>query len=176
VKSIKNNFFGKTKEYDNVINYMPSAFACHEMIYKDDKGNELVPSTPITSAIIDNTILQQKLQFDFYAQNSGKANETWGWLQLLDSGKQCRMYKQTQKKMNETRPYGSATTEQHIMAEVNYAGLVNGTLKVVKKMEDVATWFPGKEQNISSFISSNKLKAKQDKDWAKLSQFINSMP
>jgi hypothetical protein len=142
-----------------------------ELMYKTLKGEELVPALPMGSVLLDNPYTMRKAQFDFFDKTA--QNAPWGWMLLLESGKQGKLYKRITKKVQETQPYGSASIEQHISDVDSYCIAINKQLIPVKKMEEAAALFPEKEKALLQFISTKKLKAKQEADWILLMQFVN---
>lgn len=137
-----------------------------ELYYMDDKGKELVLTSPVDYVIMNNTTIPSTVQFEFFPKAS--EGQPWGWLQLLAKGTKTMVYKKHLKTMEETTPYGSASKEQKILTNYQYYALNNGTWTRLKKMEDVAEINPEKKEEVLAIIKGNKLKWKDDKDWAKL--------
>lgn len=141
-----------------------------ELYYMDDKGKELVLTSPVDYVTVSNPNIPATVQFEFFPKAA--EGQPWGWIQLLAKGTQTVLYKRQWKTMEETTPYGSATKEQKILDHYQYYALSNGTWIKLKKMEDVADINPEKKEEVLALIKSNKLKSKDDNDWAKLAAVL----
>jgi hypothetical protein len=141
-----------------------------ELYYMDDKGKELVLTSPVDYVIVSNPTIPATVQFEFFPKAAEA--QPWGWIQLLTKGTKVAVYKRHMKTMEETTPYGSATKEQKILTNYQYYALSKGTWIKLKKMEDVADINPEKRDEVLALIKSYKLKWKDDKDWAKLAAVL----
>jgi len=141
-----------------------------ELYYLDDKGKELVLTSPVDYVIVSNPSIPATVQFEFFPKAS--EGQPWGWIQILVKGTNIVVYKKHVKTLEETTPYGSATKEQKILTNYQYYALNNGIWTRVKKMEDVAALNPARKDEILAYIKSNKLKSKDDNDWAKLAAVL----
>ena len=83
------------------------------------------------------------------------------------------MYKKLTKVITETKPYGSATTEQVIHTSSRYFILYNNQLIRIKKFRDLADILSDKKTEVLSFITSNKLNGKSDEDYNSLLSYYN---
>jgi hypothetical protein len=137
-----------------------------ELYFMNDKGKELVLTNPVDYVIVSNPSIPATVYFEFLPKSA--EGEPWGWIQLLQKGSSMSVYKRHVKTLEETTPYGSATKQQKILTNYQYYVLHKGAYTRVKKIEDVAEINPEKKDEMLAFIKSNKLKSKDDKDWAKL--------
>lgn len=145
--------------------------ADQELYFLTAEGKELVLTQPVDFVELNNATGSQKLQFDFFVKQDD-AEKPWGWLQLLASGSSVKLYKRHVKVLDETTPYGSATVEQKIHANFHYYAWKNGEWTRLKKIEDVAEMEGVKKAEILDLIKKNKLKTKEDADWAQLGSLL----
>jgi len=81
---------------------------------------------------------------------------------------------QTLKKIHETIPYGTATTEQEILT-INYYFLQMNNNFARFKWEDWQDPFKDKKDQLAQFIKTNHLKGKTTEDYTKLVEYYNTL-
>lgn len=141
--------------------------------YKNDNGEELVATTPIRSVLLYDATSDKTLQFDHSDFITTTKPET-GWYQLLDTGA-AWLYKRHLKIIREEKPYGSATTEQHITTSYNYYVLINSVFTPIKKIKSLPDILSDKKAELLEYINLNSLTGKTDKDYSSLIAYYNSL-
>ena len=160
------------KEYKNIpvrLNLLET-----QVNYLNDKHIEMIASTPVKEVVIWDTIFNNDHRFIFsdYIESSQKPERDF--YELLQSGK-AELYKQYKKAILESKPYGSATVEQTIKTDTRYYLLVNGQWTRVKKLKDLATVFPDKNDEILKFINDKKLSGDNEVNFKAVVFYYNSL-
>ena len=146
----------------------------NEVYYLNDKGQELLATTPLSNITITNNTVGITFQFDYFPRpEPGYNNLPWGWMELLETGKQITLYKKHTKELAELKPYGSATYEQRIATVYAYFVVYQKQMHAIKSFEDLIALMPSQSADLQNFIKQNKLKFKQEKDIERLTIFIN---
>jgi len=96
------------------------------------------------------------------------------WLLQLADGK-AGLYKLEKKQLNESRPYGSATTEQRITSINSFYVLFNNQLTRVKKTSDIPDILTSQKAALLDYIKSNRLGQKDEKDMVQLVNYFNTL-
>ena len=147
----------------------------NEVYYLDPSGKEMIATTPLQRIILIDTMHNLHYifinSFSIPATNPDAEN---GWYQLLDNGK-ASIYKKLTKVITETRPYGSATTEQVINTSSRYFILYNNQLIRIKKFRDLPDILTDKKTEVQYFINANKLTGKGDEDYNMVVTYYNDM-
>ena len=146
----------------------------NEVNYKDANGQEMVTSSPIKYVILTDSSIGEKYEFALGDQmkNADKALART-WFQVLVNGK-VSLCMQTLKKIHETIPYGTATTEQEILT-INYYFLQMNNNFARFKWEDWQDPFKDKKDQLAQFIKTNHLKGKTTEDYTKLVEYYNTL-
>ena len=92
----------------------------------------------------------------------------------VDKGK-TTIYKLIIKNMTESKPYGSATTEQRISTTGQYFIYHHSTFTRVKKIKEIPDLLGDKKNELGDYISSGKLSGKSDMDYAELVAYYNKL-
>lgn len=145
----------------------------NEVHFRDQRGNEMIATTPIQRIVLIDSAAQELYNFisgDFIQAN-GRVK---GWYQLLSEGK-ATLLKKFEKRMQETRPYGSATVEQTIVTASRYYILYNGNFTEIKKLKELPDILVDKKQEVGQFIKSNNLSGKTDSDFMLLVNYYNGL-
>jgi hypothetical protein len=141
--------------------------------YLDTKGDEMIVDAPVKQVVINDTL--QQLVFTFrHASEIVTGTTENAYYQLLRAGEPA-VYKKINKQINETKPYGSATTEQRIVTTIEYYIFRNGELHRIKKIREVADLLSDKRSQLLQYISKNKLYGKADEDYTSLLEYYQSL-
>ncbi|HEV8285509.1 MAG TPA: hypothetical protein VGQ09_14440 [Chitinophagaceae bacterium] len=145
----------------------------NEVHYQDQKGNEMIATAPIQKVVLFDSVTQQVFNFinSAYLQTNNRVN---GWYQILSEGK-VSLFKQIDKQMHETKPYGSATIEQSIITVFHYYVLYNGRFTEIKKIKELPEIFSDKKQDIAQYIKSKSLSGKTDDDFEMVINYFNGL-
>jgi hypothetical protein len=145
----------------------------NEVHFQDQKGNEMIATTPIQKVILVDSISQQAYNFvnGEYMPAIGKIK---GWYQLLSEGN-AMLFKKINKQMQEVKSYGSATVEQSIVTSPRYYVLYKLNFTEIKKIKDLADVFADKKQEVSQFVKNNNLSGKTDNDFITVISYYNSL-
>jgi len=141
--------------------------------FKDQKGEMMICTEPVKRVVLVDTPSGVSNTFIHSSFLPPLAEVKNSWLLELANGK-ASLYKLTKKLINEVRPYGSATNEQHILPSYSYYLLQNNTLTRVKKTSDIIDLLPDKKSELQDFAKSNKLSNKWD-DMTKLVFYYNTL-
>ena len=160
------------KEYKNIlvrINLLEM-----QVNYMDDKQIELVASSPIKEVVLWDTVNGK--DYRFVSSNFIDATEKpeKDFYELLKVGK-AELYKQYKKKLNEFRPYGSATEEQRIQTETRLFVLKDKQWTKVKKLKELTALLKDKETEISKFISDNQISGDSQANLERVIAHYNSL-
>lgn len=100
---------------------------------------------------------------------SGKA-----YFEVLADGK-MQFLKRTIKQILDSKEYNSATTNRNIVESSKYYFFYNGNIIITKRdKKSILSSFPDKQAELSTYVSSNNLNFKDEKDIIKLVDFYNS--
>jgi hypothetical protein len=159
------------REYPGV--YLKLDLFDNEVHYRDTKGNELTAVTPIWKVVLFDTAAQKIFTFinGSGIQTSSRAN---GWYEILVEGK-ASLFNKIEKRLDEKRPYGSATIEQSIISTPHYFILHNGTLTEVKKIKDIPDILAEKKAAVAEFTKEKNLSGRGQEDLASVIAYFNSL-
>ena len=147
----------------------------NELYYLDPNGKEMIATTPLQRVILIDTI--HNLHYIFmnsFAIPATSPDAENGWYQLMNNGR-ASIYKKLTKVITETKPYGSATTEQIIRTSSRYFILYNNQLVRIKKFKDLPDILTDKKAEVQTFINNNKLTGKTDEDYNMVVSYYNDM-
>ena len=169
---MKGNVIIEESEYRNIflrVNLLETSLE-----FMDTKGDAMVCTMPIKQVILKDSVkgVQYHFVHSSFLQENSEFRHSW-LLQIVPG--QTRLYKLDKKTINESRPYGSATTEQRILNSSSYYLLVNNELKRVKKTSDIPELLIAKKQELQDYIKVNKLSAKDEKDMVRLVNYYNTL-
>lgn len=160
------------KEYKNImvrLNLLES-----QVNYLDEKHTEMIATTPIKEVIIWDTINTKDHRFIFSDYIEATEKPEKDFYELVQSGK-AELYKQYKKRILESKPYGSATTEQSIRTEIKYYLLLEGKWTHLKKIKELPDLFPGKRSEIQKFINEKKLTADNHANFEAVVAYYNTL-
>jgi len=145
----------------------------NEVQYIGKGGSELIASTPLRSITLIDSV-KGKENFFVHSEYMSPAPPETGWYQLLTAGN-ATLYKRINKKITETKAYGSSVTEQNILTTEQYYVLTNGVYTKVKKMKELPELFANKSADLSNYISSRKLSGKSEQDYVDVVTQYNTL-
>jgi DNA-binding PadR family transcriptional regulator len=139
-----------------------------------DKQIEMIASTPIKEVVLWDTI--RKTDHRFISSNYIEATEKpeKDFYELLQSGK-AELYKQYKKRIQESRPYGSATIEQTIKTDLRFYVLLNKQWTKIKKLKDLPTILADKKVEIQKFINEKNLTADNEVSYDTVIEYYNTL-
>jgi hypothetical protein len=160
------------KEYKNLLVRINLLDA--QVHYIDDKQIEMIAGSPIKEVVLWDTINQKDYRFVFSAYIEATEKPEKGFYELLHAGK-AELYKQHEKKLSESRPYGSATVEQRVETITKYFVLCNKQWKQIKKLKDLTGLLNDKSTEISRFVTDNKISGDNEANFEKVIAHYNSL-
>jgi hypothetical protein len=140
-----------------------------------ENGKEYLATTKVKELIITDSLgwNYKFVRFDIPSK-SGNASST-EWYQWLTSGK-ASLYKEYRKKILETKPYGSPTTEQKIITRENYLIYFNNVFLEAKKLKDVPGILADKKAQLEEFLKNKDDKqASMDDRFKALVDYYNTL-
>ncbi len=143
--------------------------------YQDNKGQEMIASSPVWQVMLTDS--STGITYSFVHSSylgPGTNSQPNCWLLNLQTG-HVGLYKQLYKSISESRPYGSATTEQRIKTVTRYFILKDNHFKPVRKWQDLSELLADRKSDIHEYISSNQLKGKSESDYISLVKFYNEL-
>lgn len=160
------------KKYDSIS--LKIDLLADEVHYLDAKGNEYIADNRIREIWLTETATRKKYHFVHSSFIGSGTAAAAGWHQLLAEGP-AMLFKKSKKEIIETKPYGSATTEQSITTASKYFILKDNTFTPVKSLSVIAELLIDKKSELESYISTNRLKGKTDGDFIGLVSYYNSL-
>ena len=160
------------KEYKNImvrLNLLES-----QVNYIDEKQNEMIATTPVKEVVIWDTVNNKDHRFIFSNYIEAAEKPEKDFYELLHTGK-AELYKQYKKRIQENRPYGSATIEQSIKTDLRFYVLLNGQWTKLKKLKDLPTVLSDKKDEIQKFINDKKLTGDNQANYEAVISFYNNL-
>lgn len=160
------------KEYKNILvrlNLLES-----QVNYIDEKQTEMIATTPVKEVVIWDTLFENDHRFIFSAYIESTEKPEKDFYELLQAGK-AELYKQYKKRIQESRPYGSATIEQSIKTDLRFYVLLNGQWTKLKKLKDLPTVLSDKKDEVQKFITDKKLTADNEANYEAVVSFYNDL-
>ncbi len=171
-KWMRGNVFIDDTEYRNF--YLRVNILETTLEFMDRKGEQMICTMPIKQVLLMDSVNGTRYRFFHSSFLPGNSEIRQSWLLELVSGA-ATLFKLEKKQINEIRPYGSATTEQHILNTYSYFVFFNNELRRIKKFSDVTDFLSSKKEALEEFIKSSKLNAKSEKDLIRLIEHYNSL-
>ena len=147
----------------------------NELHYLDNKNAEYIATSPVKEVAISDALGNSYRFFhtDFITQPT--ANQKKGWVLLLAPGT-ASLYKSFTKVVSESKPYGSATTEQRMRTNESYLVLYNNSLMEIKKIKDAPSVLANKQKELEEFLKSkDDKKLSMDERFKALIDYYNSL-
>jgi hypothetical protein len=147
----------------------------NQIHYKDEKGNELITTTPIKEVVLTDA-LGNNYKFIYSSSLPETAsNLKKGWYLWLCSGT-ASLYKYYDKSITEHTPYNSATVEQKIKTSEKYLVLYNNAFMDVKKLKDAPAVLANKKAEVEDYLKNRDNKdLTMDDRFLKLIEYYNSL-
>ena len=140
-----------------------------------ENGKEYLTSTKLKEIDIVDSLGQNYKFVRFEIPSKTGKTATTEWYQWLTTGK-ASLYKEYQKKLLETKPYGSPTTEQKIITRENYLIYFNNTFLEAKKLKDVPSILANKKVELEAFLKDkDDKKASMDDRFKALVDYYNTL-
>ena len=155
-----NNVLARLNIVDNQLNY-----------FDEVKGIELTAVDPISEVRFKDSVSGEIRIFTRSIANC--AHTRPGWYEMLESGK-LSLYRQVIKKITETKPYGSATSEQRVETFFSYWIQAGEDCRAVKKISELANYIVEVDPELKSKLPQRKLYDKKEEDWIELAKLYNS--
>ncbi|HEU4575333.1 MAG TPA: hypothetical protein VFS36_10050 [Chitinophagaceae bacterium] len=149
--------------------------ASKKLLFKDSLGRELIATSPASevSFVNPSTAIQYRFMHSSAPGFPGDAAAP-GWYLVLAAGK-VSLYNKIEKEINETTPYGSATSEQNIITKNHYLLQKDSSLTTIKKLKDIIALLPDQKSRLINYVHAQKLSDKREADLAKLVAYYNSL-
>ena len=121
--------------------------------FLDASGNEMIATSPLKELILTDTLSGKSYHF---VHSSLFASPTikQGWYLVLAAGT-IGLYQYFSKMITETKPYGSATTEQHIITKDEYYLYHNTALHQIKKLKDLPAILTDRKKELEEFLNKH---------------------
>lgn len=160
------------KEYKNILvrlNLLES-----QVNYLGEKQVEMIATSPVREVVLWDTVnkIDHRFIFSSYIETTDKPEKAF--YELLQNGKK-ELYKQYKKTIQETRPYGSATTEQTIRTEARYYILTGGQWKRVKKLKELISLLSDKKNEVERFIKEKQIEGDNESNFQAIVSYYNSL-
>src|SRR4051812_13399266 len=147
----------------------------NELHYLDPKNTEFIATSPVREVAIDD-VPGNSYRFvhtGFIEQTTPIQKK--GWLLLMTSGT-ASLYKTFTKVISESKPYGSATTEQRMRTNESYLVYYNNTLMEIKKIKDAPSVLANKQTELEEFPKNkDDKKLSMDERFKALIDHYNSL-
>ncbi|TCD22112.1 hypothetical protein EZ456_18390 [Pedobacter psychrodurus] len=145
-----------------------------KLIFKHENGNLMYFAEPVT----EFELLNPELNISNKYINGLPAIDHFNsasYFKVIFSG-QTSLFKKTNKKIIESKQYGSAITNKSFNTTNSYFVLSNGNfLKITPTKKAILVLFPSKEQELNNYLKKEKIDFKQDSDLKKLFEYINKI-
>ena len=161
------------REYRNL--WLKLDLLANELHFKNDKGEELICSSPISkiSFTDPSTGNQYNFRYSAFIPELASSFKPDAWLQEWAQGR-ASLYTYHKKSISEIRPYGSATLEQRIMTtEVHYM-VVNGQSIRVKRVSDIVNALTDKKAELQEWLKKNEVDGKNPADLGRVVDAYNN--
>lgn len=147
----------------------------NEVDFKDDKGTEMMTTTPVRRIQFTDTTTGKQYLFVTGDQiPEADKEDAKTWLEVLVNDK-VSLCKKIKKSIHETIPYGTATTEQNIVTLESYFVRMNNSFTRVKTWQDLLQLFADKKAAVDAYVHTNRLKGKTDADYIQLVKYYNTL-
>jgi hypothetical protein len=145
-----------------------------EINYIDNRGDELVATTPIREVILWDTISKTDHRFVVSEYIEADKKPEKDFYELLQSGA-AELYKQYKKTLVETQVYGNATWEQKIFTDTRYYLLHQKQWRRIKKLNDLPEFFADKKKELQQFITTKNLSGDSEENFTAVVKYYNSL-
>jgi hypothetical protein len=136
---------------------------------------EMMATASIKKITLKDPLTGTDYEFIYSSFITGLGSIETGWYHVLVTGPKAFMYKRILKKMDEIKPYGSATTELNISTTNKYFLGFDSRFIQVKKFRDLPDLLPDKKEDLNKYLASLKLNGKSDGDYVELVKYYNDI-
>jgi len=143
--------------------------------YINGDGREMIATSPVTNIVLTDSISGKEYLFAHQSTLPPSKDLQKGWYQVLSDGKGATLYMHNAKSIQETRPYGTATYEQHIRDFNQYYIQTDSAFTLVKKFNSIPDVLSDKKDELTAYIKSQKLSGKSTEDYTALIDYYNSL-
>lgn len=161
---------GNTKAFSNVsarLNILD-----RDLNYYDDvKKMELVASSNISEVRFKDPVSSTVRIFTKSIPNCVGASP--GWHELLETGK-LSLYREIVKSIAESKPYGSATTEQRVVTSYHYWVQVGDACRKVKSISELTDLILKSDPGFTARLPQRKLSDRKEDDWLEVVRLYNT--
>ena len=141
------------------------------MHYLDEKGREKYSDSPIEEV----QFFEAEKKIAVYSFGIPTcATSIKGWYEVLEKGK-TSLYRKPIKNVQESKQYGSATTEQKVVTSYTYWISNGSSCKQVKKISELQNELIVKNPALQQKIPQRKLSDKKVEDWSELVRIFNTL-
>jgi len=143
------------------------------VLYSIGDGEELSATSPVSKVQLTDTALGKS--YSFVHSSTIPVTDPaveHGWYQVLLSGT-ASLYKKITKRINESRPYNSATYEQSIQSVSTYFILSKKSFTRLKKITAIPGLLSDKKETLAAYLKTNRFSGKTDDDYINLVRFYN---
>jgi hypothetical protein len=124
-----------------------------EVLYKDERGNEMISTIALKEIVVQDG----DRQLDFiHSSIIPSPTVRRGWYQELVFDT-VSLYKLYDKRIEEVKPYNSATVEQRIVTVEKYYVLVNRSFLEIKKPKDLPALLPSHQAEMEAFLKGGEI-------------------
>jgi hypothetical protein len=161
------------KDYGNL--WLRLDLLANELHFRDNKGEEMICASPINRIILTDATTGRRHSFvhsSFIAEMASFKPETW--LEAMVQGR-AGLYTQHKKSIQEIRPYGSATLEQHIVTiDMTYLVFNNQYIRV-KRPSDITSALSDQIAELQDWLKKNDIDPKNPADLGRLVEAYNNL-
>lgn len=161
------------RQYKNL--WLKLDLMANELRFKNDKGQELICSSPINKVTLTDASTGRQYNFrnSYFIPGLAASFKPDAWLQEWAQGR-ASLYTHYKKSISEIRPYGSATLEQRIMTTDIHYLVVNGQSIKVKRVADVVNALTDKKAELQEWLKKNEVDGKNPADLGRVVDAYNS--
>ncbi|PKV67432.1 hypothetical protein [Pontibacter ramchanderi] len=145
------------------------------IVFRTQKGEVKELLEPVQEFKIGYIESNKQMERTFRSGYTGEGLSANAFLEVLADG-QVSLLKRTSKKIFDRKHYSSATIDREVQAsEDYYIAVGDKAVKVKKTKNSLLTAIPDKKDYLETYIKSNALNLREDRDMAKLVAYYNSL-
>ena len=146
----------------------------HEVHYKDADNREMILSAPLKEVILRPGSLDARyfIPGKAWADVDDKLANTW--LEVLINDK-VSLLLDIRKKVTETQPYNSSTTEQYINETNVYFLQKAGRMNRITKWSELIDLLADKQKQVAKYVKENNLTGESPLEYADLVAWYNKL-
>lgn len=141
----------------------------HEVHYKAPDGSEMIATAPIQMVSLDEAMFIPGTPWKEMDKMLDSA-----WLRVLVNNK-VSLLLEMRKKVRESTPYGSATTEEAIIDEDIYYLQMKGQLIRIRSWAELPGMFGDMKPTLIQYIKEHRLRGRSPGEYAQLIGFCNTL-